>query len=265
MVSRSGVPALRTSRRAGSITSSPNSIGCGARGRRASAAAPPSRARPARAARTAWSGSRRRRARARSRRSVSSPSAVIMITGSSERSLIQRHSDSPSMPGSIRSRTTRLGISALEQVAGVVAVAGLERAVARLPQVAHDDVAHRRFIVDDEHGAHRRHCSPRRSGGHVNSSLRPRAVSESRNGRRRAGRGYGPLDPDDNGGGTHAVETNHRGRARRRDARARRHRRVGDDDAHRVRCPPVRDGRARGRQPPRRPPASSAGRSTSRP
>jgi len=40
-----------------------------------------------------------------------SPSAVIMITGSSDRSLIQRHSDSPSMPGSIRSRTIRLGVA----------------------------------------------------------------------------------------------------------------------------------------------------------
>ena len=42
-------------------------------------------------------------------RSASSPRAVSMITGRSPFVLIQRHSASPSVPGSITSSTTRFG------------------------------------------------------------------------------------------------------------------------------------------------------------
>ncbi len=44
-------------------------------------------------------------------RSAASPRAVSMITGTSERLRIQRHTPSPSVPGSIRSSTTRSGCS----------------------------------------------------------------------------------------------------------------------------------------------------------
>ena len=104
--------ALRPRACAASITRSPTSMRLRDRRRRRARRSTVLHARPARAARTAWSGSRRRPARAR--RSGRSPrrGAVIMITGRSERARIQRHSASPSMPGSIRSRTTRLGLLA---------------------------------------------------------------------------------------------------------------------------------------------------------
>ena len=78
-----------------------------------------------------------------------------MITGSSERARIQRQSASPSVPGSIRSSTTRLGVSCSSRLRAVVAVARLQRPVTLLLEVADDDVANDRLVVDDENGAHR--------------------------------------------------------------------------------------------------------------
>ena len=67
---------------------------------------------------------------------------------------IQRQSSSPSMPGSITSSTTRSGRLALEQRARVVAVACLERRVPLALEVADDDLADDRLVVDDENGGH---------------------------------------------------------------------------------------------------------------
>ena len=77
-----------------------------------------------------------------------------MITGSSERERIQRQSSSPSVPGSITSSTTRSGDARSTSVAGVVAVAGLERRVPLALEVADDDLADDRLVVDDENGGH---------------------------------------------------------------------------------------------------------------
>ena len=46
----------------------------------------------------------------------------------------------------------------LEQLARAVAVVGLERRVALALEVAHDDLAHDRLVVDDEDGGHGAHC-----------------------------------------------------------------------------------------------------------
>ena len=55
------------------------------------------------------------------------------------------------MPGSITSSTTRRRLGRLDQLAGAVAVAGLERREPVPLQVADDHVADDRLVVDDEH------------------------------------------------------------------------------------------------------------------
>ena len=77
-----------------------------------------------------------------------------MITGSSERALISRHSESPSRPGSMRSRITRLGVSASSTSRATYPSAACERPVARRLEVADDDIAHGRLVVDNENGGH---------------------------------------------------------------------------------------------------------------
>ena len=78
-----------------------------------------------------------------------------MITGSSERSRIQPHRAEP-----VRSRQHQVEHDqarrlALEEVARRLAVAGLQRPVSLLLQVADDDVANDRLVVDDENSSHR--------------------------------------------------------------------------------------------------------------
>ena len=58
------------------------------------------------------------------------------------------------MPGSIRSSTTRLGSRRSSSSRARIAVAGLERLVALAPQVADDDLADDRLVVDDQDGGH---------------------------------------------------------------------------------------------------------------
>ena len=78
-----------------------------------------------------------------------------MITGSSERARIQRQRASPSVPGEHQVEHDQARRLALEQVARRLAVARLQRPVPLLLQVADDDVANDRLVVDDENGAHR--------------------------------------------------------------------------------------------------------------
>ncbi len=104
-------------------------------------------------------------------RSASSPRAVSMITGSSERARIQRQSSSPSTPGSMTSSTTRSGGSCSSSHLGRPTVSGLARRVAGAFEVAHGDLAHDGLVVHDEDGRHAHIVSPRPCGG-VNSGLR---------------------------------------------------------------------------------------------
>ena len=118
-------------------------------------------------------------------RSASSPRAVSMITGRSPRERIQRQSERPSVPGSMTSSTTSSGSRGCDQRSRRVAVAGLERVEAVAPEVADDDVANDRLVVDDENSGHRSHCHSRWSCLLVD----PLAVvlaAPSRGGRRRA-------------------------------------------------------------------------------
>ena len=85
-----------------------------------------------------------------------------MITGRSPRERIQRQSESPSVPGSIRSSTTSSRIVRVDERPRGVAVAGLERVVTLPAEVADEDVADEGLVVDDEDGGHGRHCHPRR-------------------------------------------------------------------------------------------------------
>ena len=87
-------------------------------------------------------------------RSASSPRAVSMITGSSERLRIQRQSSSPSMPGSIRSSTTSVGGSCSTSSRARSPSAGLERAITLALEIAADDLTDDRLVVDDEDGRH---------------------------------------------------------------------------------------------------------------
>ena len=91
-----------------------------------------------------------------------------MITGSSPRERIQRQSASPSIPGSITSSTTRCGDPVSISFRAVVAVGGLERLEPVALEVADDDVADDRLVVDDEDGGHRRHCHS--DGGYCSST-----------------------------------------------------------------------------------------------
>ena len=92
-------------------------------------------------------------------RSASSPRAVSMITGRSPRLRIQRQSSSPSVPGSITSSTTSCGVARLDQRARASSPSPASSVVeAVAPQVADDDVADDRLVVDDEDGRHRAHC-----------------------------------------------------------------------------------------------------------
>ena len=65
------------------------------------------------------------------------------------------------MPGSITSSTTRSGVLRSISSRAAVAVAGLERRVALALEVADDDLAHDRLVVDDEDGGHAAHCGGR--------------------------------------------------------------------------------------------------------
>ena len=78
-----------------------------------------------------------------------------MITGRSERLRIQRQSSSPSVPGQHHVEHDERRVGGLDQLAGAVAVAGLERREAVALQVADDHVADDRLVVDDEDGRHR--------------------------------------------------------------------------------------------------------------
>ena len=66
------------------------------------------------------------------------------------------------MPGSITSSTTRSGGSLLEQLAWRRSPSPASSvAVALALEIADDDVADDRLVVDDENGAHGTHCGPR--------------------------------------------------------------------------------------------------------
>ena len=100
-------------------------------------------------------------------RSASSPRAVSMITGRSPRSRIQRQSASPSVPGSITSSTTSCGAARLDQrraPSSPSPASSVVEAVAR--EVADDDVADDRLVVDDEDGRSSHAASCRCSSTH---------------------------------------------------------------------------------------------------
>ena len=82
-----------------------------------------------------------------------------MITGSSELERIQRQSSRPSVPGSITSSTTRSGSERSSASRAASPSAGLERPVPLALEVADDDLAHDRLVVDDEDGCHGRNCA----------------------------------------------------------------------------------------------------------
>ena len=90
-------------------------------------------------------------------RSASSPRAVSMITGSS-----RARADPAAELEAVRSgqhdvEHDEVGRLALDERAGVVAVVRLERRVPLALEVAHDDLAHDRLVVDDEDGGHGPH------------------------------------------------------------------------------------------------------------
>ena len=87
-------------------------------------------------------------------RSDSSPRAVSMITGRRERERIQRQSSSPSVPGSMTIEHDEIRRVALEQLPRAVSVRRLERLEAVALEVADDDLADRRLVVDDEDLGH---------------------------------------------------------------------------------------------------------------
>ena len=137
-------------------------------------------------------------------RSDSSPRAVSMITGRRERDRIQRQSSSPSVPGSMTSSTTRSGGSRFEQLARPVSVRRLERLEAVAFQVADDDLADRRLVVDDENLGHDRIMSEaalrvvnsaRGAGGGILPAPRPK-----RSAARDLDSGDGPAPPIRSGG-----------------------------------------------------------------
>ena len=114
-------------------------------------------------------------------RSASSPRAVSMITGSSD-----VEPDPAAQLEAVRSgehhvEHDEVGRASSERVACGVAVAGLERAVPLALEIADDDLAHDRLIVDDEHGLHLRSVPRMARDG----SPRP----ERRTSRRRCRRG----------------------------------------------------------------------------
>ena len=89
-------------------------------------------------------------------RSASSARAVSMITGSSERSRIQRQTARPSVPGQHQVEDDEVRMLVLDERNRRVAVAGLERAVALAAQVLDDDLADDRLVIDDKHRRHPR-------------------------------------------------------------------------------------------------------------
>ena len=135
-----------------------------------------------------------------------------MITGSAEVLRIQRHSSRPSVPGSIRSRTTRLGWPCSTHRAGAVAVTGLEHAVALALEIRADDLADDLLVVDDEDGRHGRiqpgECYGRlKSGGSVGSPPPPVSREPGRHG---VGHGVAARSPSS--GTTRARERRTEGR-----------------------------------------------------
>ena len=105
-------------------------------------------------------------------RSVSSPLAVSITTGTGASAWIRRHTSSPSSPGSIRSSTTRSGGSA-SAAASPASPSAQTSTIAPLPlQVGGDHLRHVRVVVDDQHaltveGGHERHPTdaPGRASG----------------------------------------------------------------------------------------------------
>ena len=83
-----------------------------------------------------------------------------MITGSSERAADPAAELEPVRAGEHQVEDDEIEARALDQPRARVAVAGLERAVALTGEIADDDLAHDRLVVDDEDGCHRRSCAP---------------------------------------------------------------------------------------------------------
>ena len=93
-------------------------------------------------------------------RSVSWPRAVSMITGTSPLARMRRNTSRPSIRGSIRSSSTRSGVSVepFERLLAVVGGVDLETLAL---EVAREHLAHHRFVVDheDPHVLHQPACT----------------------------------------------------------------------------------------------------------
>ena len=87
-------------------------------------------------------------------RSASSPRAVSMITGSSERARISAELE-PVDPWEHDVEDDEVGRILLEEPARGASVLGLLRRIAGSLEIADRDVAHDRLVVDHENGRHR--------------------------------------------------------------------------------------------------------------
>ena len=153
----------------------------------ARAAAPPGSAPPARAARTAWAGSRRRPARGRRCGRMTSPRAVSITIGTRLVSRILRHTAKPSMPGQHHVEdhdVRRVGLRArAARRSGCVAARDRE---AEPAEVLGEQRVQRLVVVDDKHA---------RAGAGGHASYDPAAAATRARDRREGARPCGPEAP----------------------------------------------------------------------